>query len=210
MHLTDRYFGPHLGALGSLPVVAVGCAAAASAEKPVEKPSPTTVSVERYMPLRDATVYAYRTRDEGTGEQGILIQEISRPRPNRAEIRVAGRVRMLDISTAEVRFSDGGVLLAAPLRRGAVWQGREGQVEVTAVQMRVEVPAGRYSGCLETRETSNPTGHFATITTVYCPDVGVVRLEVEGSTGDDILHEVAELMSYGPRVDLGTEEKAPE
>jgi hypothetical protein len=117
---------------------------------------------------------------------------------------------MLDISTAEVRFSDGGVLLAAPLRRGAVWQGREGRVEVMAVGVRVEVPAGRYSGCLETRETSDPTGYSATITTVYCPDVGVVRLEVEGSTGEDILHEVAELTSYGPRVDLGTEEKAPE
>jgi hypothetical protein len=193
-----------------LSVLATGCAAETRGVTPARQTPPEPISVERYLPLRDATVYAYRTLDESTGEQGILVQEVSRPRPNRAEIRVAGRVRMLDISTSEVRFSDGGVVLAAPLRKGATWQGRAGQVEVSAVGMEVEVPAGHYSGCLETREESGPGEGSASITTVYCPDVGVVRVEVESSTAEDILHEVAELASYGPRVDLATENKAPE
>lgn len=185
----------------------------ACATTPPSHPEPKSTvgapELERFLPLRDKTVYAYRTRDANTGEEGILVQEVSRPRKNRAELRVAGRVRLLDISEREVRYSDGGILLGTPLERGAVWQGQSGPVEVTAVDLAVQVPAGRYSGCLETRETANPSGTATRIKTDYCPDVGVVRVEVEGSSGQEFLHEMAELMSFGPRVDVATKKSSP-
>ena len=179
-----------------------GCSSSAPAPKAA--PPPDTGDVATFLPLVDDTVFAYQTRDESTGEQGILVLEVKRPRPGYVELNVAGRVRRLDVSPTEIRYATGGTVLAKPLRLGAKWAGQDGPVEVTQVGMNVRVPAGSFSGCIETQESGeSPMGVQKRISTVYCPEVGIVRLEVEGVSGQEVLHEVAELQSHGPRVRLG-------
>jgi hypothetical protein len=60
-------------------------------------------------------------------------------------------------------------------------------VEVTSVTTTVQVPAGRFTGCVQTVEQS--TTAQRKVTTVFCPDIGITLLEVEGSIGDDYARE---------------------
>jgi hypothetical protein len=157
----------------------------------------------RYLPLTDDTVYTYQTRSEQTGETGLLMLEISRPQPRLAELRVAGRVRRLEIKDDAIRHTNGGAVLALPLRKGARWFGQDGPVEVTAVDLTAKVPAGQYTGCIETLESGGHPEQGRRTTTVYCPGVGIVKLVIEATSEGDPVSEVAELVTFGPRVHVG-------
>jgi hypothetical protein len=101
-----------------------------------------------------------------------------------------------------VRLETGGHWLKEPLRRGACWRGRTGETCVTAVELRVSVPAGRFEGCVRTVERG---AGAARVTTVFCPGVGMVSLEVVGEIEGQPARELALLKSYGPRVDVNAE-----
>jgi hypothetical protein len=157
---------------------------------------------ERFLPLRDATVFAYETESQTTGERGMLVLEVRRPRSELAELVVAGRVRRLEVTAAGIQHVEGGWLLKEPLSVGASWPGDFGSVQVTALDRAVTAPAGTFTDCLETTESASGPNFTKKTTTTYCPQVGIVlrHTEVESDEGAGV--ETIRLKSHGPRVDV--------
>jgi hypothetical protein len=172
------------------------------------KPSaPQVTEIERYLPLINDTVFAYDTRQENTGEKGALMMHVRRRRPDLVELEVAGHVQRLDLVPDGVRVASGGWLLKEPLREGARFKGDSGEVTVTSVGKSTDVPAGHFDDCVETTEVS--VAGQKKVTTLYCRDVGIVRLDVEGEIGEDYVRESAVLRSHGPRIDVGADLPPP-
>src|SRR6185503_2346149 len=164
--------------LASAPISCGGAAASAPA-KPRASSDP--LAPERYLPLVDDTVFAYETSSEATGDRGVLMMAVHRPRQDRAEVSIGGRIQRLDLGRDGIRHATGGYLLKPPLAVGAQFRGQFGEVKVTTLDRSVEVPAGKFTGCLETvEETRAPVPKRAT--TVFCPEVGIVMLVAEGTS----------------------------
>jgi hypothetical protein len=153
--------------------------------------------VERYLPLHDNYVYEYDIVAD-SGEKGRMMVQVSRPRPGLAELNVAGKVDRLELSTDAVRHATGGFLLKGPISVGAQWQGQFGKVRVVSISRAVAIPAGKFEGCIETlEEATQPVAKRAN--SIFCPDVGLVALEVEGTVNGDEASVSSELRSFGPR-----------
>lgn len=154
---------------------------------------------ERYFPLVDGHVYHYVTRSDGGGE-GLLVARVHRADERRGELRFPSGVKRFEFTREGVVRSDTGVfVLKQPIAPGTAWAGEHGgRARITAVDAAVEVPAGRFTGCVQTVEErlgDRPARYVST----FCPDVGVVAIEaVSGAS-----HETAELKSYAPPLDLG-------
>jgi hypothetical protein len=179
-----------------------GCSAPPAPAAPAAAPVVVVSGAERFLPLLDATVFAYETESETTGERGMLVLEVRRPRPERAELVVAGRVRRLEIDATGIKHVTGGWMLKEPIQVGAEWRGDFGQVRVTAIDRTVTTPAGTFSDCLETIETASGPTFAKNTTTAYCPQIGITarRTEVESDEGSGV--ESIRLRSHGPRVDV--------
>jgi len=149
------------------------------------------------MPLHDNYVYQYDVNTD-TGESGRMMVEVSRPRASLAELRVAGNVQRLELSSDAMRHATGGFLLKGPLAVGSEWRGQFGQVRIVSVSRSIEVPAGSFDGCIETVEQATmPAPKRAT--SVFCLDVGMVSLEIEAALGNEAAGVTTRLRSYGPR-----------
>lgn len=179
---------------------ALACGGAPPKAPPAEK-TPAG-ELDRFMPLADDTVYSYETFSESSGERGVLVLRIRRPRPELAELDVAGRVQRLTVSASGLQLTSGGYLLLAPLREGAEWLGDFGKVRVTAVNRTAEVPAGRFSGCLETVEELVSPEVKKRTKTLYCPEVGITERETEGEAGGQYARERIQLKSFGKAFSL--------
>lgn len=185
----------------ALVALLLGCGGSGATANAAAPPTAAASSdVERYLPLRADTVLAYDTFQENTGERGVLMMHVRRPRLGTVELDVGGRVQRLMLEKGGVRLVTGGWLLKGPLAVGARFKGQFGEVEVTRISASVQVPAGKFTGCVETVEQSASAQRK--VTTLFCPDVGITVLEVEGAVGDDYGRERAELRSHGQRVDL--------
>jgi hypothetical protein len=184
-----------------LALSAVACGGAGKATTPKPSGPAGITDVERYLPLTDNTVFAYETLSETTGERGVLMLGVKRRRPELVELSIGGKVQRLDIVPDGVRHATGGYLLKAPLSVGATWKGQFGEVRVTALDRAVDVPAGRFQNCVETvEEVRAPAQKKAT--TVFCPEVGMVLLQAEGTAEGEYELVRAVLRSHGPRIDL--------
>jgi len=161
-------------------------------------------SIDRYMPLKHDTVYAYETLIEDTGEKGVLMIHVTRPRPDLAELNVGGRVQRLDLGADGIRHATGGYLLKLPLAMGARYKGQFGEVRVTSVDRRAQVMAQNYVGCIETIEEAT-TPVVKKVTTLFCPEVGIVSLYAQGMVEGEYASERATLRSFGPKIDLGAD-----
>lgn len=184
----------------ALVLAAVGCGGT-QAGAPAAAPSAPVTELERFLPLKNDTVFSYETYIEESNERGLAVMEVSRPRDTLAELRIAGRVkRRYHISADGIQTSTGGYALKAPLSVGAEWQGDDGKVKVTAMDRSVTVPAGQFSGCLETVEAVQLTATATRkTTTVYCPGVGIAVLQIEGQQdGESVLQRLS-LKAFGPR-----------
>jgi hypothetical protein len=188
-------------ALLAMTLAALGCGSA-PAPKPAEPKATAVSEVERFMPLADDTVYSYDTFSESSGERGVLVLRIRRPRPELAELDVAGRVQRLTVSESGLQLASGGYLLLAPLREGAQWRGDFGKVRVTRVDHTSEVPAGRFAGCIETIEELSSPEVMKRTTTVFCPDVGITVRETEAEAGGQYALERMTLKSFGKAFSL--------
>jgi len=167
------------------------------------QPRPQALSAaERFMPLPDATVYAYDTQSGASSERGLLVLEVRRRRPGLAELVVAGNTSRVELDATGLRHATGGWLLKEPLALGAKWQGNFGQVEVTAVDRNPSVPAGNYTGCLETVESVSSAEFSKRTTTVFCPDVGIATRVTEVEADAGFAAETMKLKSFGPRFSL--------
>ncbi len=172
---------------------------------PSKAPKLTEAEVEtdvtKYLPLEDGTVFSYDTRSS-EGTTGILIVQISRPRPGRVDLRTGARTERLLLDPVGIAYEEGGYLLKPPFTLGSSWPGRAGRVHVAAVDESESVPAGRFEGCVRTIEETQDTTSTKSVTSVYCPHVGLVSIDVVGATTDGQERETAVLKSFGPRVDV--------
>ncbi len=168
------------------------------------KPPPASPAVQtkdplqRYLPLGHDTVYSYDTYSEVSGERGVLVLRVRRPRPDLAELDVAGRIQRVYVGEKGVSLATGGYLLRLPLTVGAEWVGDFGKVRVTALDRRVRVPAGTFERCLETVEEIASGEVKKRTLTVFCPDVGIVLRETQAQAASEVALERIELKSYGP------------
>lgn len=189
-----------LAALSSL-FTALGTAcAAAPAASPSASPAPAASDLTRYLPLENDTVFSYATYIEETNERGLAVFEIKRPRPELAELSLAGQVRRrYYFEPGGVRSALGGYLLKLPLEQNAEWRGDDGGVKVTNVNLSVDVPAGKFSGCIQTVEQAQLGAATRKTTTVFCPGVGITVLEINAEQeGMSVLQRLS-LKSFGPR-----------
>jgi hypothetical protein len=185
----------------SLPfaVVSLGCAAAPAAP-PSAPPAAAGTELTRYLPLEDDTVFSYETYIEDTNERGIAVFEIKRPRPELAELSIAGQVRKrYYFEPAGVRSSHGGYLLKSPLSLNSEWTGDDGKVKVTNVNQSVDAPAGKFSGCIQTVEEAKLAAATRKTTTVFCPGIGITVLEIEAQQGNTSVLQRLTLKTFGPR-----------
>src|SRR5690606_19532466 len=106
----------------------------------------------------------------------------------------------LHLSPDGIAHAAGGFLLKRPLEVGRQYAGSSGTVRITAVDRAIQVPAGSFVGCLETLEQSPSPPR--SITTIFCPHVGIVLLDVSAETQGELTQETATLKSFGPAVDL--------
>jgi len=155
--------------------------------------------VSEVLPLETDSVLSFATRGSAGAAPGLLVMQIRSPRPGLVELDVGGRIRRLELVELGAKLMTGGWLLRAPLLVGSRFPGESGPVEVTHIGLTVDVPAGRFSGCVETVER----GSSATVRTVFCPRIGITLFEVTTSKSGEIRREQAELSSYGPRVEVG-------
>jgi len=184
---------PWLVLLGS------ACAAAPTAS-PSASPAAVVNDLTRYLPLENDTVFSYATYIEETNERGLAVFEIKRPRPELAELSLAGQVRRrYYFEPGGVRSALGGYLLKLPLEQNATFQGDDGQVKVTNVNLSVDVPAGKFSACIQTVEQAQLGAATRKTTTVFCPGVGITVLEINAEKeGMSVLQRLS-LKSFGPR-----------
>jgi hypothetical protein len=180
-------------------VASTACASAPSNQPAAAAAAPAT-DLTRLIPLADNTVFSYQTYIEETNEHGLAVFEIKRPRPELAELSVAGQVRKrYYFEAGGVRSGHGGYLLKLPLSLNAQWVGDDGQVKVTAVDQIIDVPAGKFSGCLQTVEQAQLGAATRKTTTVFCPGVGITVLEIEANEGGVSVLQRLSLKSFGPR-----------
>jgi len=174
---------------------ALACSAPAAPRAAVS-PGPAPEGVERYMPLPAGFVYQYDVETDN-GEKGRMMMQVSRPRAGLVELDVAGKVQRLEVSPDAVSHATGGFLLKAPLELGAEWKGQFGTVRVASVTRAIQTPAGAFQACVETVEEAATPPKRAT--SVYCLDVGLVQLHIEGELGEEAGSVETTLRSYGPR-----------
>jgi hypothetical protein len=167
----------------------------------VEAPQPSAEGeLTRYLPLANDTVFSYDTYIEDTNEHGLAVFEIKRPRPDLAELSLAGQVRKrYYFEAGGVRSGQGGYLLKLPLTLNSRWTGDDGPVTVTGVGESVQVGAGTFSSCLRTVEQAQFGAATRTTTTVFCPGVGIAVLEIAAEEGGTSVLERLTLKSFGAR-----------
>ncbi len=188
-------------ALRLWPILWAGVAACSPAPRTAASTAGVAVSeLARYLPLENNTVFSYETYIEDTNERGVAIFEVARPRPDLAEISIAGRVRRrYYFEPGGVRSGQGGYLLKSPLSLGSEWTGDDGQVRVSGVAESIDVPAGKFSGCIRTVENAKLVAATRTTTTVFCPGVGITVLQIEGEQEGMSVLQRLQLKSFGPR-----------
>ncbi len=178
-------------------LLACGPARAPEANAPAAKLPPPTLS--ELLPLVDGTVSNFATESD-LGDKGVLVLEIFRPRPEMAELKIAGTVRRLVVSKNRITQATGGTLLEEPLTVGHSFEGSFGTTKITEVDHRAELPAGTFEQCLVTVEESTRPPKRATST--YCRDVGLVSLVIESFGGDDSGRLETRLLHHGQRVNV--------
>lgn len=185
--------------LGTLIVLASGCAPKAapkSAPSPVVEEKPH--ELHQMLPLKDRTISHFQISTD-LGDEGVLILEIYRPRPELAELKIAGRVQRLAIEDNRISQTTGGILLETPLEKGHTFIGSFGTVTITETNQLVKTKAGTHGGCLTTVEESKTPPKRSKST--YCPGIGLVMMEVE-SFGESAGLVRTELTYHGPRVEF--------
>jgi len=167
------------------------------AKAPKANLDPPTLS--ELLPLKDRTVSSFETSSD-LGDKGLLVLEIFRPRPEVAELRIAGRTQRLRVEATKVSHAAGGVLLEEPLEVGHQFRGSFGETSITEVNTTVTLPAGELKGCLVTVEESTRPPKRATST--YCRGVGLSKMVIEVFGGEGAGRLETRLTDHAPRVDF--------
>ncbi|MET0595141.1 MAG: hypothetical protein ABW133_20745, partial [Polyangiaceae bacterium] len=116
------------------------------------------------------------------------------------------RARVVEVRPEGIaRAETGTYLLRAPLTAGAVWPGDGGaQIRIAHADRIVDVPAGKFIGCIETvEELKTASGEpLRKVTTLYCPEVGIAELHAEAWENGKHVGERALLRSFGKPISI--------
>lgn len=155
--------------------------------------------IERYFPIVHDHLWTYDSQSDD-GAQSSFIVRARRMRAEEGELQTPGGAKRFAYMPEGIGLIDRGTfVLKMPLAVGTTWRGEHGGISrIETVGAVVNVAAGRFADCIVTVETRGGDAP-ATYSTTFCPDVGIVVLDVEGG----MQHERAELRSYGPPVFLG-------
>ncbi|MCS6899949.1 MAG: hypothetical protein RMJ98_09745 [Myxococcales bacterium] len=187
--------------LGLLVALAlVGCK---SEGKPAVTPAGLTYEINsmRWLPPGDDIVYAYKTENLVTKNTGVMNLRLRHAMGDTVEL-------VTSQSSETLRYQDNGILrertgtllLKTPPELGAKWMsGPRVTARVVRTGLRVAVEAGTFEGCIEVLE-ERPVPVPSTITTTFCPDVGIVLIETLAK--EPPIRERVELRSFGKAVDL--------
>jgi hypothetical protein len=185
--------------LFSLLALGFGCANNDAVPSALAPGAPLVSELERFFPLVDGKLYAYLGRSDGAGANGVqslVVLRVERKGRDRGILRGSSLERTFLFADKSVSRVGGGMVLALPLREGAVFLGDHGgRTTIAETSANIDAPSGHYSGCLRTEEEPSLT-YAAKVLTTFCPGVGIVRLEVVAPNGKEVL----ELQSYGDPV----------
>lgn len=188
-------------------LLAGSLASACHASAPPVSPAPAVLprtGIALYLPLEDNTVLAYNTSND-LNEKGFFAVQVARKPGSLVELRAGAKSQQLTLSANAVRHTSGGFLLKWPVRTGDTFPGEFGLVRVVATDRTAQVPAGSFSGCIETLEGGGAGALQQQSIKMFCPNVGLVSFENTASQGSDVSSQRAELRSYGPKVDVFAE-----
>lgn len=178
----------------------VACASAPTARANVAGLARELPPAELYFPLHDGHIFHYTVRGQD-GRAGMLITKIARTDAS-AMLTSGGRVTRLTVRGDGIYNDSGFYFLKLPLQLGAEWSGQRGVVSVVRVGETVETGAGNFIDCIVTRETTQGTVELRQVEATFCPNVGLVRLEVQALGTVSSAVELATLEYYGPPVDV--------
>jgi hypothetical protein len=195
--------------LTAVAFAAAACASSAPA-RPVEPAGGETApvsAVSRFLPMADGRIWAYDEEDEETKTGGVFVTRARKLTGARFSLATGARTRIVDVRADGIAYETGVYVLKAPLAVGTQWAGDHGSVvRIGAVDKVVEVPAGKFIGCVETvEELASPNAGetpLRRITTQFCPDVGIASLRVEVWEQGRHAGERAMLRSFGEPVTL--------
>ncbi|MGE0322483.1 MAG: hypothetical protein AB7S68_09275 [Polyangiaceae bacterium] len=198
-------------ATGALLLAPLGCGGGDTPPAEAPKPVVADTAVARYLPLPNDFVYTYDTYSDGQRIGSLWIQ-VTHVRDQRVDLKIGSRVTHLELAKDGVRDIGGGWVLRAPLQVGAEFAGKNGRVRITRVDVAIETAAGSFKGCLETQEDAGGAEAQSRVTTLYCPDVGITRLDIMTQEGNELVEERAVLRSFNKRVDINSlgDEPLPE
>jgi hypothetical protein len=131
----------------------------------------------------------------------MFMVRVKRVGPTIAQLLTGSSLRLLSIGPDFVRREGAGIVLRTPLKVGETWQGDKGVVKIVDANVEVKVTAGTYKDCVQTVEEVGGDAR-GKITTFFCPDVGIARMQVEEWHGADHFTQLMELRSFGPPMDL--------
>jgi hypothetical protein len=161
----------------------------------------------RYLPLVDGNQWAYDAEDDETGDRGMFVTRARRLPGPRFSLLSSQGSHVLELREEGILRSDSSAyLLKWPLSANDEWPGEGGAtVRVASLDRIVDVPAGKFVGCIETIEeipTRPGKDPARRVTTTYCPDVGVTLLHAEIWRGGKHDGEHATLRSFGKPVEV--------
>jgi len=164
-------------------------------------------AVSRYLPLIDGTIWAYDAEDDETGNRGMFVTKARRLPGPRFSLTSGQTAHTLEVRGDGIAHAEtNAYVLKAPLSAGAEWPGERGSVvRVGALDRVVEVPAGKFVGCVDTiEELRGAPGKdpLRRVTATYCPEVGIVLLHAEAWQNGRHAGERATLRSFGKPVQI--------
>lgn len=157
------------------------------------------LAIERYFPIVHDHLWTYdTTNDDGT--RSSFIVRARRMRAAEGELQTPRGTKRFSYLPDGIGIADTATfVLKLPLTVGTTWRGEHGGISrIETVGTEITIAAGRFTDCLVAIEQRGGDAP-ATYGTTFCPDVGIVLLDVEGG----MQHERAELRSYGPPVFIG-------
>lgn len=195
-------------------VIAAACTPAADSATPAPSWQQTDAGlsgassgseIERYFPLKDGTLYQYRTEKirEGPVASGVLMVKVHRSTSIKGELLKPSGTQAFEFTSlgiaTQTKTGAPAFLLKLPLDQANTWLGPHGgKTHIQALNVEAVTKAGEFKGCVKTLEERGGDAPLR-IATTLCPDVGIVILEVQ--SGAEV--ERAELTYFGPPIEIG-------
>lgn len=170
--------------------------ACGGASNPGETTPTGPPGVAELYPLAEGNVWSYDARSDAGNHLSIL-----------RVVRVVGDAVELESDRVPYRyerrpeglfFPEANVwVLRGPIEVGERWPARSGRTaEITAMDLTMEVRAGRFERCVRVEERGGAQG--LEVKTTYCPGVGPVRIEsmLVAELSGETVRVVAELLGH--------------